>query len=121
MNQINLHKKMSSYMPLFMAWVLSCLIVNASFEVDKASAQPGFSEQSPLAQYQYTSKNYSLRFAGSKLTGHDDEVDAPDLVVSPFFALSTGISPPPALAPTAVVSEVSRYRAKPRGPPAFLS
>ena len=64
-----------------MAWVLSCLILSASFQSGQINNEVEVSQQSPLAQFNYAGKSYSLRFTGTKLENSDDQGDGPEATV----------------------------------------
>ena len=64
-----------------MAWVLSCLILSASFQSGQINNEVEVSQQSPLAQFNYAGKSYSLRFTGTKLENSDDQGDGPEAIV----------------------------------------
>ncbi|MCW8109585.1 hypothetical protein OPS25_13835 [Alteromonas ponticola] len=118
-NPMNLREKMSCFMPVFMAWVFSCLIMNASFATDNVSEQPAFSKSSPVVQYNYTSKSHSLRWTGTTLDGIE-QADTPDLI--PPWALVQATTVVSTLALEALLHGhiQKHYRPIPRGPPILL-
>ncbi len=77
-------------MPLFMAWVLSCLILSASFQSGQINNEVEVSQQSPLAQFNYAGKSYSLRFTGTKLENSDDQGDGPEAIVELTLGFLSG-------------------------------
>ena len=108
-------------MPLFMAWVLSCLILSASFQSGQINNEVEVSQQSPLAQFNYAGKSYSLRFTGTKLENSDDQGDGPEAIVEltlGFIALTVVLC-------MGTVNAVPRtrqhYHQPSRGPPLSLS
>ena len=108
-------------MPLFMAWVLSCLILSASFQSGQINNEVEVSQQSPLAQFNYAGKSYSLRFTGTKLENSDDQGDGPEATVEltlGFVVLAIVLC----LGMANVVPRARQYYRQPsRGPPLSLS
>jgi len=108
-------------MPLFMAWVLSCLILSASFQSGQINSEVEVSQQSPLAQFNYAGKSYSLRFTGTKLENSDDQGDGSEAIVEltlGFIALAIVLC----LGMANVVPRARQfYRQPSRGPPLSLS
>ena len=104
-----------------MAWVLSCLILSASFQGSQISDDVEVSQQSPLAQFNYAGKSYSLRFTGTKLENSDDQSDGPEAIVEltlGFLALAIVLC----LVMANVLPHARQYYRQPsRGPPSFLS
>ena len=111
----------SSYMPLFLAWVLSCLILSASFQTGQINEDIEVSQQSPLAQFNYAGKSYSLRFTGTKLENSDEQSDGPEAVVEPGLGIIV-LTITLCLCFTYVAIRTRpHYRQPSRGPPLFLS
>ena len=111
-------------MPLFLAWVLSCLILSASFQHSQISDNESVTKQSPLAQFNHSGSNYSLRFNGIKLNAKDNVLEDNDSPLGLLSSLIPKIIVVTSNALPAWLHQVSglepRYRLRPRAPPISL-
>ena len=115
----------SSFAPLFVAWVLSYLVISTGFQLPNVASNAEVTSQSPLAKYVHNTQRYSLRFSETKLSGNNSEsnIDAdpvgliPSPIVSALFDVVTaGFS-------SAVLLYLTKewIKPNPRGPPSILS
>ncbi|BFT29300.1 hypothetical protein D210916BOD24_04760 [Alteromonas sp. D210916BOD_24] len=109
--------KITTYTPLMLVWALLCLVVTASFQYERVSAQAELTKQSPLAQFNHVGSHYSLRFNGAQLD--DDGDDLAGLVSEGVFPATTQY-PAPSLSVTQVVQRARAFLHLPRAPPNLL-
>ena len=112
------------YMPLVLAWVLSCLVFSAGFQSKCIAEDVGFTTQSPLAQFNHSGINYSLRFNGLRLIATAQTLDSTDDVDAlpsyMFINVPSRIVEVPFAGIPHNKGKQSYNYPRPRGPPHFL-